>query len=426
MKCLTKMKGRWVLLAWGLMMVSCNKDMFNEEDYKQLVETAQPVSAIDASHTWELTTTRYLTITLGSAYSAMNRLQILSDNPVSGNGATILGDYPLSGDTREYVAFTAPSTLKTFYAALVDSDGRYTVKKFTDGETSLDFSNPLATSATVDERLINHQAFSYCFEDEMPEPGDYDYNDVVLRISQERTAESQITLNVTLAAVGSLSQVAAAIRLVGFTVDQIESVTTVDDESFDTGYKKSSLPFIDSHQFLVSGIGNSAVINVFEDAHWATGVVAYASEGYLPRYMYNVTKGTSEESDMMSPRTISYVITFKPTVLNINYFTLATIDPFIIVEYNGAFMENHAAFKYRTTSVLHEYTQPTRAVILPWALVVPTGSFRYPLNGMHIGYAKDGALFGAYMTSGHSFGQWASDRTTSTDWYDYPTTNMVY
>ena len=426
MKCMTRMMGRSVLLMCGLMMMSCNTDMFNEEDYKKLVEAAQPVNGIDESHTWELTTTYDLSVTLGATYSSMSRLQILSANPATGQSANLLGDYPLSGNVSEQVSFVAPCVMRTFYAALVDSVGRYTVTQFAAGDTAIDFTDPLAVGTTVPQRLISQQTFSYCFEDEMPQPGDYDFNDVVLRISQERTAQSQIALNVTLAAVGSLSQLAAAIRLVGYTVDQIESITTVDDESFDTGYKKSSLPFIDSHQFLVSGAGNSAVINVFEDAHWATGVVAYATEGYIPRYKYNVTKTTTEESDMMSPRTVSYVITFKPSVQDLNTFTLATLDPFIIIEYNGAFMENHAAFKYRTTSVLHEYTQPTSAVILPWALIVPSGSFRYPLDGMHIGYSKDGALFGAYMTVGHSFGQWASDRSSSTDWYDYPTTNMVY
>lgn len=426
MKRLTRMMCRYILLVCGLMMMSCNKDMFNEEDYKQLVEAAQPVDVIDTSHTWELTKAYSLSVTLGAAYASMSRLQILSANPVAGQSAMLLGDYPLSGNDSEQVSFVAPCVTQTFYAALVDEEGRYTVTQFTPDDTSIDFTNPLAVGATVPQRLIVQQTFSYCFEDEMPKPNDYDYNDVVLRISQERTAQNQITLNVTLAAVGSLSQVAAAIRLVGYTFDQIESVTTIDDESFDTGYKKSTLPFIDSGDFLMSGIDNSAVINVFEDAHWATGVVAYTTEGYLPRYKYNVTKTTTEESDMMSPRTVSYVITFKSSVQNLNTFTLESIDPFVIIEYNGAFMENHAAFKYRTTSVLHEYTQPTSAVILPWALVVPSSSFRYPLDGIHIGYSKDGALFGAFMTLGHSFGEWASDRTASTDWYDYPTANMVY
>ena len=89
-------------------------------------------------------------------------------------------------------------------------------------------------------------------------------------------------------------------------------------------------------------------------------------------------------------------------------------------------MEEHAVYEYRNYTVLHDYSQPTSAVILPWALVVPTGSFRYPLDGINIGFANVDSLFGAYMTDGHSFGQWASNSAMARDWYNYPTGNMVY
>jgi LruC domain-containing protein len=413
------------LLLGALVLASCrSKDVFDEEFYKQAVEIAQPVQGIDNSHTWELSSTHYITVETGG-FSDMQRLQILSGNPAAKEGALILGDYPLSGEGREYVAFACPSVLRKYYAALVDDKGTYTLTAFTSDDRSIDFSSPVATRATVDERLVGLQAYTYCYEGEMPEPGDYDYNEVVLRVSQERTANDQITLNVTLAAVGAQSQIAAAIRLSDFKYSDIVSVTTVDNESFDTGYKKSALPFIDGNDLLLEGLDGSAVINVFEDAHWATDQIGYASEGYIPRYMYNVSKFTSEEFEMMPPRTVSFVITFKnPLVLN--YFTLESIDPFAIIEYNGGLMENHAVYKYKTLSVLHEYSQPEGASILPWALTVPLGTFRYPLSGEHIGYAKDGALFGAYMTSGHAFGQWAASKDAATDWYNYPTNNMVY
>ena len=409
----------------AMMLVSCNRNMFNEDDYNNLVEQEQPVEGIDPSHTWELTKMYYMTVSVGNVMPAATRLQILSDNPAAGDGATILGDYLLSNENKQYIAFIAPDYMTTFYAALVDGNNNYTVTSFTSAERSIGFSKLLATNVKVDTRKIGKQVFSYCFEDEMPVPGDYDYNDVVLRISQERTASNQITLDITLAAVGSLSQVAAALRLVNYKFDDIESVTTVGDETFDKGYKKTSLPFIKSNELLMEGSNGEAVLNLFEDAHWATGVAKYASEGYLPRYRYNVSKTASADDEKMSPRTISYVITFK-NPLSLNYFTLNELDPFVIVEFNGALMEEHAIYRYRTVTTLHEYTQPTNAVILPWALVVPSGSFRYPLDGVNIGFAKDDALFGAYMTINHAFGEWAAKAGYARDWYFYPTENMVY
>lgn len=415
----------FLVFAAFVLTTSCNKDMFDEQEYKELVEIAQPVNNIDKSHTWDLTSTYYITVDAGTSVSNVRRLQILSGNPTIGEGATILGDYYMSDNERKYVSFVAPSYLSQFYAACIDADGTYTLAAFSRSQRSVNFKNPVASRARIDSRLIGLQSFSYCFEDELPEPGDYDYNDVVMRISQERTDTNQITVNVTLAAVGSLMQVAGGLRLVNYKYDDIESVRTTDGETFDDGYKKSTLPFIDSNDLLIRGIDDAAVINLFEDAHWATGAAHYASEGYIPRYMYNVMKTTGPEYDMMSPRTISYVVTFKNPI-QLDYFTLNQLDPFIIVEYMGTFMEVHAVYLYKTQTSLHDYVQPTGANVLPWALVVPNGSFRYPLHGVNIGYAKDGALFGAYMTESHAFGNWAVDAESAKDWFLYPTANMVY
>lgn len=417
--------------VWGraacllLLTASCHRNVFDEGYYKELVEVVQPVEGIDKAHQWELTATHLLSVDVTTSLKGMRRLQILSANPVFGDNATILGDFPLSGGNNEYVGFSAPSVATNFYAALVDDEGTYTVKPFSAGQRSINFSNPSATKAKVESRQLEHQTFTYLFEDEMPEPGDYDFNDVVLRISQERPAANQLKLNVTIAAVGSLMQVAAAVRLVDVKYEDIKQVTTLDGTTFDDDYRKSALPFIGDNSLLMKGSSGEAVINLFEDAHWATGAASYASEGYIPRLKYNVLRAKNSDYDMVSPRTVSYVITFENPAL-LNYFTLASLDPFVIVEYNGVFMETHAVYKYRQETVLHDYTQPDNAVILPWALTVPSASFRYPLDGVNIGYAKDGAFFGAFMTAKHSFGEWAANQKAAVDWYNYPSMNQVY
>ena len=408
-----------------LLTASCNRNVFDEDYYKELVEVVQPVEGIDKAHQWDLTSTHLLSVDVTTRLNGMRRLQILSSNPVFGGNATILGDFPLSGDDNEYVGFSAPSIATDFYAALVDDEGTYTVKPFSAGQRAINFSNPAATKARVESRQLERQAFTYLFEDEMPEPGDYDYNDVVLRISQERPAANQLILNVTIAAVGSMMQVAAAVRLVDIKYEDVKEVATPDGTTFDDDYRKSALPFIDGNGLLLKGSSGEAVINLFEDAHWATGAASYRSEGYIPRLKYNVLKAKNADYDMISPRTVSYVITFENPAL-LNYFTLASLDPFVIVEYNGVLMETHAVYKYRQETVLHDYSQPDNAVILPWALTVPSASFRYPLDGVNIGYAKDGAYFGAFMTTKHSFGEWAANQKTALDWYNYPSANQVY
>ena len=414
-----------LIILCALMSVSCDKDVYDADEYKKLVEREQPVDNIDASHSWNLITEYNIHVETDNVVPEAKRLQILSGDPTAGHAATILGDYLLDSTSEMDIAFVAPSTLKKFYAALVDNEGNYTITPFTSTDLNVNFTQPLATETKVASTLVGLQSFAYCFEEEIPQPGDYDYNDVVLNISQERTGSDQITFNVTLAAVGSLSQIAAAIRIVDYKAKDIKSITTTDGKTFDDGYKKSTLPFIENNDLLFSGRQQEAVINLFEDAHWATGATSYASEGYLIRYKYNVSTATSSTFDMISPRTISFVVTFNSSE-RLNHFTLNQLDPFIIVEYNGLLLENHALYKYRYENIVHEYTQTTNASILPWALVIPSNTFRYPLEGNTIGYSIQGRLFGAYMTANHSFGEWASHKTDAIDWYNYPNENMVY
>ena len=423
----TKRLFGYVFLLLALLVTSCSsKDVFDEDDYVEIMEQEQPVENIDSAHTWTLTTTYYMTASIPETAQDAERLLILSGNPANGESATVFGEYFVAAGEKKYFSFATSNIQSKFYAALVDTDGTFTIVAFSpSSDRNISFSQPLATKVRIDSRLIGLQTFSYCFEDEMPEPGDYDYNDVVLRISQERTALHQITLNVTLAAVGSMKQVAAAICLPGTKYDDIELVKTTDGETFNDGFKWVSTSYLTSKDLLSKGFDDVAVINLFEDAHWATGATNYTSEGYIPRYKYNVSKTTGDDYEMTSPRTVSYEITFKDSVM-LDYLTLEQLDPFIIEEYNGALMEVHAAYRLRTSLVLHEYVQPTSAVILPWALIVPSGAFRYPLNGVHVGFYKNGALFGAYMTKDHAFGEWASNHEKALDWYNYPTSNMVY
>ena len=103
----------------------------------------------------------------------------------------------------------------------------------------------------------------------------------------------------------------------------------------------------------------------------------------------------------------------------LNNFLLDNLDPFIIAMYNGNFWETHT-YNYRLAKVFYDYYYQTTLPMI-WALCVPTGTFRWPLESHLIGNYKDGVLTGAYREYGHSFGQWAADKTQSTDWYFYPT-----
>ena len=417
----------WMLLASGVIATTqaCSKDVYDEDEYEKLVVLMQPVDTIDANHDWKLTATHTIAVDASGVSVGAERLQILSANPAAGQSASILGQYDFVDGEKKDITFCAPSAASNFYAALVDVNGAYTIARFASADRTVDFSTPVATRATVNQRLLALQAYNYCFEEEAPQPGDYDYNDVVLNISQERTSRNQITLNVTLSAVGCEDKIGAAIHLIGYHYNDIDSIVTTDGTTFDDGYEKEYPVMIKGNDLLLRGFNDEAIINVFEDAHWATGDAKKNEYGILERLYYNVSKSSGDEYGIVSPRTISYVITFKDPS-SLDAFTLYSIDPFIITEYNGSFWEIHSHTEHAGDELLHNYSLNTKVKILPWSLIVPTSGFRYPLQGVNMGFYKENVLFGAYMTRGHSFGEWASNRHISQDWYEYPTNNQVF
>jgi hypothetical protein len=160
------------------------------------------------------------------------------------------------------------------------------------------------------------------------------------------------------------------------------------------------------------------------DAHWATGDLLEENFGMMERKYYNVSKSSGGDFQLMVPRTITYIVKFKDADA-LNMASLDRLDPFMYYGYNGANFEIHL-YQYRNNQTLNAYP-PSTIKTLPWALCIPSSTFRWPLEGVNMGFIMKGShLFGAYATYGHSFGEWAMDRNSSLDWYEYPTDNQVF
>ena len=203
-------------LLGGLMLTSCHKDVFNEDDYTKIIDEASPVDSVDANHTWELAQDHVYTVEANVNVGAKSIL-IFSDNPLTVN-AEVMAQSAIEDGGRVMLAATVPTRCSELYAALVDADGMYSVVSFPVEATVVDFSN-LQSMNRQRQRPQNYglvqQKLVYCFEEEMPEPGDYDYNDVVLRLSREVVDSRHLKIKVELAAVGGSRQLAAGLRLVG-------------------------------------------------------------------------------------------------------------------------------------------------------------------------------------------------------------------
>ena len=298
---------------------------------------------------------------------------------------------------------------------------------------------PAPYVTTDEDYTMYHSSGVVMFDDSWPtkpydEMGkgayDYDFNDVVLRISREVVSSRQLKLNVELVAVGALKQLGAGIHLVGYGYADIDSVTTVGGESFNLGgsnHDQEETAFHDqlwdSLDLLQRGRHGEAVICLFNDAHWALGDNMVIVNNVFDRKRYNVSKTFGTEFAILPTRTVSYNVYLKEGK-DARDFTLGMLDPFEVEPYNSATFEVHC-YQHREAQVMYEYSL-VDVLNLPWALMIPYSGFRYPLHGCNIGFSRNDAFFGAYMTPNHAFGQWVRDCESTLDWYLYPTFNQIF
>lgn len=430
---------RWITMLIVAVVVvtnySCgNHDLFDQQITQNISDSLSPVDSLDRYHNWLLTDSRSVTVVANANVNAQ-WLKILTADPRQDADAEVATQVMIADGETTSLSFCYPKILTTLYAALVDDQGLYTVATFTPNDRKVDFSDPLYT-----KQMINYtpqpQTFVYCYEEEMPDflKVDFDFNDVILNISYERTGEREVRFHVQLAAVGTDRQVGAAIRLKNFKYDEIESITTEGNASFNVNNKGEEVPkqILVVHKkkdpLLESLNDREAVINLFCDAHWATGDLQKGDENYgvLKRKLYNVKKGSGTDYQTMVPREITYIVTFKDKS-GLEYLDFDLIDPFIIKEYNGGIFEVHQ-YANRNDCVLNDY-KIAEIVKLPWSLVIPYKKFRHPLEGENIGFKKKNVLsFGAYGKRGHSFGEWSMNHELSQDWYlnEYASNSQVY
>lgn len=417
-------------LLSSLMLVSCHKNRFDEDVYNKIIEEASPVDSVDAQHTWELTQD-YVYVVEADVNVDAKSVLILSDNPLTALSVEVMAESPIEDGGRVTMTATVPTRLSELYAALVDANGLYTVVNFPVGTSAVNFSNVTTGNKQKTPRAsVSQQKLVYCFEEEMPEPGDYDYNDVILRLAREVVDSRHMKIYVELMAVGGEKQLAAGLRLVGYQAEDIDSVTIEGGGSFDLGgsrydvpLEKMASPMFENSSLLQSGRHGEAVLYLFEDAHWAMGEDLDVVNQIFQRKKYNVSKSYSGNFMILPTRTEIYHVYFKAGQ-DINGFTPAMFDPFVLSPYYGSIWELHC-YRDREAQVTREYSL-AKSKNLPWALMIPYTSFRYPLEGVNIGFYKNGALFGAYMNMGKSFGEWAMDRTKCLDWYTSPTFNQIF
>ena len=120
------------LLVGLTVLTSCNKEMFDQQIYDEIVNTTFPIEPVDDTHTWTTTTRRSVVVNVNGKLGEMEKLQILTADPSSSSSTPqIMAEEKNPVEGRSYtMLYIAPVAQKTFYAAIRTIDGKYAVVPF--------------------------------------------------------------------------------------------------------------------------------------------------------------------------------------------------------------------------------------------------------------------------------------------------------
>lgn len=400
-------------------LLSCEKEQFDKNLYNELVDFQFLIDNVDKEHTWCLTHSDTITIT--NTGEEIYSVQVLTKNPYTESGSEIAAEGVcfLNEQKDGYtttLAYTLPLIQQKAYIAAKKQDGSYIgVKAFTVGTDTVDIGFTLIPGGTIKEQP-KAQTFTYLYEEGFPLPGDFDFNDLVLRVSKQTGEHSyQVDLTVTVEAVGAQKSYAAAILLAGVRYDEIESVEILDGEAMDKDYPLMRIN-ITSKETLLRSRSGEAVINLFESGHYVLNH-ELNSVGSVQTLYYNTELTPTETtSATVEPVTRTYRINFKDR--NARLLSFDQIDPFLVQEYNGGLWEIHT-YRYKFEETLRSiYGGKTDFYDnhISWSIVVPKADFRWSVEGMSLGTynSNTGETFGPYT----SFADWMKDHTQNNDWYE--------
>ena len=414
------------LAVFALSLTSCNKELFDQEQYDELVDNQFMIDNADPNHDWCLTKNDTLLIKAPDA--DIYRVQVLTADPYLVQGSEIAAD-GVCYNAEAQLTYTVPDVTTMLYLAALDVNGNYLgVAPFTYGSKSL-----VVTKASLIKSNVIYppvpQTFTYLYESTFPIPDDFDYNDLVLRISKSYTTLStQVDLKVAVVAAGTANPFAAAIHLGGVNYDDVMSVEILDGDPMDEGYSfQRSL--ITQSGTLIKGRNGEAVIRLFEHVHWVFNK-QLTDMGAIEGIKYNTSHEVKEHvSAEIDPVVRTFRITCKTREVA-RSITFDRIDPFLVCNtkydqvMDAGIWEIHT-YQYKFTGILRDCFTDKNAYDnhVSWALVIPKGDFRYPLEGVSMcTYQKEiDATFGPY----EGFANWLKNHLTNHDWYLHVTREQL-
>jgi LruC domain-containing protein len=276
-----------------------------------------------------------------------------------------------------------------------------------------------------DEQEVSF-AYRYCFEDNFPTPGDYDFNDCVVTLTPHVVSgSSTVTVDVSLDATGANKKLAVGLRIKGLKYSMINPSACSSTVDFDAnvpggvlGSKIVATKYNNMHIVSESDLYNKGgeriddvTLRLCDDLHWTIG---QEKQGDYPlRIFYNTMMQTYEGEAMKPARTETLTFTLTDAEYAQIFEDYSNFDVFI-VESSGIDFEVHTyddkftqVMKWGEPGKLDSYKGATRHYT--WAICVPHSAiepFLYPVEWQSI--------------SGNTLQEWSQENNTQTQAAAYP------
>lgn len=319
--------------------------------------------------------------------------------------------------------------------------------------TGTGYNTTPPTDITQTEEVV--QGYRFCFEDNFPVPGDYDFNDCVITVTPVVKGKD-VTLTVSLDGVGATKTIGAALRLVGINESDITSASCNADlnsgqQSGSVYARVTPVRELGTNVFAVTDKGFAAngskitdlVVRLFDNAHYAmSGGNSYDSKFYNTVSPSDPLAGKSYVAYTKSSRTMTFTFVVSDKDKAQQFLKQPIYDVFIVENHNGKTYEVHTV-NYKFDEVLGTYYgdgskltayKNTVTVNYPWAVCVPHSSkapFYYPrewwsISGTKIQEGQDTENYGGTPAVYPDFKSWAADKTQSQEWYKHPVMDRVF
>ena len=139
-------------IAIAFTLCSCTShDEGNVNEYNNALikENAQKVFGnIDAAQDWNSIKQGSVTITADANLDNIEKVQILTESPFGNKDAAILNEAKVEKGQKVTLVYDAPNVYDKLFAACVSSEGKYFVKVFNIGESSVSFKSTAAARMT--------------------------------------------------------------------------------------------------------------------------------------------------------------------------------------------------------------------------------------------------------------------------------------